>query len=348
LSGRLRIARRELASLRREKTIVLAIAIQLFIAAFSSFLLVGLVSMYSPGSVPGGGVTIGVTGEAGDDLAEAIEGGDGWAVRSFETREGAREAFDDRGVDAVFVADRLSSGVVNVEVLVPDSSVRSTVIVVAVRDALETYERARREALAADLSRQPLALPDSPDSSLTFAFTYTLLLPLLVILPAFISGSIAADTITEEVDAGTLALLLVTPVSAAEIADGKLLATIALAPLQAGAWLGLLALNGTPIADPLAIVVLSGGLTTVLATVGVGLALRFESRQSAQLLYSLAVLVVFGLATLLPESPPNTIAKLALGSATGLTYGLVAGYVAVAAGVYLLVRWSARRSIGGG
>jgi len=47
--SRLTIAGRELSGLRAEKTILLAIAIQLFIAAFSSFLVVGLVSMYDPG-----------------------------------------------------------------------------------------------------------------------------------------------------------------------------------------------------------------------------------------------------------------------------------------------------------
>ena len=42
MDSRLTIAGRELAGLRAEKTILLAIGIQLFIAAFSSFLVVGL------------------------------------------------------------------------------------------------------------------------------------------------------------------------------------------------------------------------------------------------------------------------------------------------------------------
>jgi len=349
LSGRLRIARREIASLRREKTIVLAILIQLFIAAFSSFLLVGLVSMYAPGSVQGGGVTIGVTGEAGPDVIEEIGDADGgFELRAYDTREAAREAFADRTVDAVFVADRRDSGVVEVTVLVPDGSVRSTVIVVGVRDALQAYEHARRDALSAQLDRQPVDLPAVPDGSPTFTFTYTLLVPLLAALPAFISGSIAADTITEEVDAGTLSLLLVTPTTAAEIVDGKALATIGLAPIQAAAWLALLWANGTAIADPLAIVALVAALATILVALGIGLAVRFSTRESAQLLYSLLVLLVFGLATLLPESPPNTVAKLALGSAEGLTYALVAGYLLVAAVAFLVVRRTARRAITSG
>jgi len=63
--SRAAIARRELGSLSREKTIVLALLIQLVIAAFSSFLVVGLASLYEPGAaeddvvvdVPGGAAT---------------------------------------------------------------------------------------------------------------------------------------------------------------------------------------------------------------------------------------------------------------------------------------------------
>jgi len=344
LSGRRRIARRELASLRREKTIVLAVLIQLFIAGFSSFLLVGLVSVYAPGAVPGG-IAIGVTGEAGPELAGSIEDEGEWEIRAYDSRERARAAFDDRTVDAVFVARERESGAVSVDVLVPDESVRSTVIVASVREALRAYERDRREALSADRDRQPLSLPAAPDGSPTFTFTYTVLIPLLAVLPAFISGSIAADTITEELDAGTLSLLLVTPTSAAEIVDGKALLAIALAPLQAGAWLALLWANGTPIANPIAIVGFVAALATILVAIGIGLAVRFRTRQSTQLLYSLLVALAFGAASLLPESPPNTVAKLALGTGSPLTDGLVAGYLLVAAGAVVLLRRTARRAI---
>ena len=56
------IARRDVASLSREKTIVLALFIQLFVAAFSSFLVVGLTSLYSPGEVSANEIVVGVTG----------------------------------------------------------------------------------------------------------------------------------------------------------------------------------------------------------------------------------------------------------------------------------------------
>ena len=321
--------------------------IQLFIAAFSSFLLVGLVSVYAPGAVPGG-ITIGVTGDAAPELAGAVDDAGELEVRAYDSRERARSAFDDRTVEAVFLARERESGVVSVAVLVPDETVRSTVIVASVREALQAYERDRREALSTGRDRQPLSLPAAPDGSPTFTFTYTVLIPLLAVLPAFISGSIAADTITEELDAGTLSLLLVTPTSAAEIVDGKALLAIALAPLQVGAWLTLLWANGTAIANPIAILGFVTALTTILVAVGIGLAVRFRTRRSTQLLYSLLVVLVFGVASLLPESPPNTVAKLALGTGGPLTDGLVAGYLLVAAAGFVLLRRTARRAIEAG
>ena len=65
------VARRDVRSLSREKTIVLALLIQLFVAGFSSFLVVGLTSLYDPGSVSTGEVEMAVTGDARDELLEA-------------------------------------------------------------------------------------------------------------------------------------------------------------------------------------------------------------------------------------------------------------------------------------
>ena len=344
--GSLRIARQELDSLGREKTIVLALAIQLFIAAFSSFLLVGLVSLYDPGSAPGGDIDVAVAGNASDDLVAAIEGEGGWELVEYESVPRARSDFRGGAVDAAFVATHTGSGRVDVEAIVPEESVRSTVIVVQVREALSAYERARRDALEERLENDPLPVPDVPDVPPTFGFTYTVLLPLLLFLPAFISGSVAADSITEELDAGTLELLRVTPLSATEIVDGKMLTMVGIAPAQAAAWILLLSANGTAIANPLTLLAVVTAAAGLLVATGVGLALALRDRRSTQLVYSLGVLVVFGLAALLPESPPNTVARLAIGSALPRTYILVAGYVLVAAVAAVVVRAAVPRVVG--
>ncbi|MFB6299821.1 MAG: ABC transporter permease [Halobacteriales archaeon] len=341
--GRLRIARRELGTLGREKTIVLAILIQLFIAAFSSFLVVGLVSMYDPGSVSNDGITVGVSGNASADLIAAAGDEGEWRLIEFEDREAAMTAFEQGNVDSVLHTRAQPAGNVTVDATIPDETLRSTVLVVQIREILTVYERTKRTEFTNRLQNPPLSVPSAPDVSPTFEFVYTVLLPLLMFLPAFISGSVAADAITEEYDQGTLDLLRVTPLSLTQIVDGKMLAMTLLVPLQTGAWILLLGMNNIPVNNGLALLTLTTAAGAIVVILGSGLALAFRSRRQVQFLYSIGVLVLFGGSYLLPESPANTVAKLAIGSPGRLTFGMVAAVVITAVAGYLVVRLGIRR-----
>ena len=331
--GRLRLARRELGSLRREKTIVLALVVQLFIAAFSSFLVVGLVSMYDPGAIAaGGGLAFGVTGSASGDLAETINADDRWVALRYPDEDGAMRDFSRGRIDAVLRADRQSAGDVRVQAIVPKGSLRSTLVVVQVREALSTYEREQRRTNAHRLDRRPVPPIGETDGSPYFSFTYTVLLPLLMVLPAFISGSIAADSVVEEFEQGTIDLLRAAPLSLSAIVEGKVLAAVALAPTQAGIWLLLLHFNGIRVADPVSILVLVTGVTTLVAVFGATLGVLLSDRRSAQFLYSMGMVALFTGTHLLPESPANAIARLAVGHPGPLTHAIVVGAAIVGIG----------------
>ncbi|WP_121821634.1 ABC transporter permease [Halostella salina] len=341
---RFAVARRELAALKSEKTIVLALSIQLFIAAFSSFLVVGLVSLYDPGNVEGYTPSVGVAGNASDDLGAAIDEVGGMAETQYGSTGEARAAFADGRVDATLVANRTANGTVQVTATVPEENLRTTVLIVKLRNVLEQLERSERDRLADRLERQPLDLPGRVAASPYFSFTYTVLVPLLVFLPVFISGSVAVDSLTEEVQQGTLELLRVAPLSLGDVVDGKLLAAAGLAPAQVALWLGLLSFNGTRIAHPVALVAVGAGFSLAVVAVGLAISLLAPDRRQAQLLYSSGILLVFTAATLLPASPPNVVAKLAIGSATTLTWTAAAGYVALGVVTVALVRAGVRRT----
>ncbi|WP_226481937.1 ABC transporter permease [Natrinema amylolyticum] len=334
------IARRELQSLRSEKTILLALAIQLFIAAFSSFLVVGLVSLYDPGSVDGYQTEVAVTGDDTETLLEIANERDGVTATYYEERQRAHEAFDRRSVSAVLDANRNDDGRLSVRVTAPEGNVRTSVLVVQLRDTLEHVERVERQrnADAGRLDRSPLPVPSSVQASPYVGFTYTILLPLLCFLPVFISGSIAVDSLIEERQRGTLELLRVAPLSLADVIDAKLLAIAALAPVQAIAWLLLLAANGTTIAGPAALVALVGALSLLVVTVGVAVALWAPDRRQAQLLYSTAIVGALVVAAVLPEHPANTVAKFAIGNPTATTWGLLAGYCLFAVAAFVALR----------
>jgi len=332
------IARRDLASLSREKTIVLALLIQLFVAAFSSFLVVGLTSLYDPGSVSAGEVTVGVSGNAAEDLARATSSIDGIDVVRFPSEEGAVAAFESGRLDTVLLANRAPSAQINVEATAPEGSLRTTLIVVQIREVLEEFERQEREERTEYVDNELVPLPPEVEASPYFGFTYTILLPLLLFLPPFISGSVAVDAITEEIERGTLELLRVAPVRLIDIVDGKAAAMALLAPLQAILWIALVSVNGIAVSNVLPLLLTVGSMATIVVVIGVVLGLYLGERRSAQLIYSVGVLALFAAAVFLPEHPATTVAKLAVDSASATTYLLVGFYAAFAVALYLAAR----------
>lgn len=338
------IAKRELASLKSEKTIVLALLIQLFVAAFSSFLVVGLVSMYDPGSSGEITVEAGVVGEDANDLSVVLSQEDGITPQTFASQSQAETAFQNGQIDAILIThagdDGPDASAIQVEAIVAEGSIRTTMTVVQLQSALKAYERVERLDRLENLERHhPLSLPERITASPYFGFTYTILIPLLMFLPVFISGSIAVDSLTEEIQRGTLELLRVAPVTTWDIIDAKLIATATLAPIQAGAWLLLLTFNGITVAHPLAIIVVVAGLSLAVVIVGLSLSLLAPDRRQAQFLYSTGVLGIVTLTTLLPEHPANTIARLAIGSPGSSTWVAVVGYLAMGVGAYIIIRF---------
>lgn len=322
----MRIARRELSAISAEKTIVLVLLVQLFIAGFSSFLVVGLTALYDPAATDGGAVEIAVTGEASDALLAAGRSTDGALVSQYDDRAAAAAAFDADQVDAVLVAttDRTTDGSrIAVEAIVPDSSLRKTLIVVQLRELLETTERDARDRRNTSIERALVARPPVVAASPYFGFSYTILVPLLLLLPAFIAGSTVVDSVAEERERGTLELLRVTPLSLADIVAGKGAAMVALVPVQGAVWLGLLTLNGIEISNITLLLGYATALALLLVASGVTLALTMATRQRAQLFYSLGALTAFTLAGFLPAHPATTLARLAIDSPTVMTYALV-------------------------
>jgi ABC-type Na+ efflux pump permease subunit len=329
------VGRRELRSLSREKTIVLALLIQLVIAGFSSFLVVGLTSIYEPGAAEDD-VVVGVTGEEADELIAAAASVDGLQTRRYDERDVAA-AFDRNEVQAIATAER-RGGRIAVDVETPRSSLQKTLVVVQLRAALEELERSERDERSEHLDFAPIASPPSVDASPYFGFSYTVLVPLLVFLPVFISGAVVVDSLAEEIERGTLELLRVTPTTLVEVVEGKAGVMAALVPLQILLWVALLELNDIAIENVAAILAFGGAIAVVAAVFAVAVALAIPIRQRAQLSYSLGLLAAFAVAGILPEHPATTVALFAIDSATATTYAHLGGAIVAAVGLAAALR----------
>ena len=328
------IAKKELLGLSSEKTIVFAILLQVFIAMFSSFLMVGLTAMYDPEAIEGYSTIAYGVGYAGADSA---------LIDEFKKRDDLILHRMDLGQALAALRERQVSAVVYVPDTPPDAEgpvmviqndLQSSVINVKVKEVLQGYEKELREVRADRMTAFPVSLnfPESGGGENFFEFVYGLLIPLLVLLPAIVSAALIIDLITEEYQRRTLETLMSTPVTFAEMVWGKVAACEVLVPVQAGAWLFLLGFNGIAVDNAAAILLHAsvGGLFLIL--LGALVALHYRERTSAQFIFSTALVVVFLLVMAVPYNPLNLMVRLAVdtvGPVHWLILALVAGATAL-------------------
>ncbi|MDX1612573.1 MAG: ABC transporter permease, partial [Candidatus Thermoplasmatota archaeon] len=321
--------KKEVRDILRERTIIMALATQLFVAAFSAFLTVGLVSLYDPSAVrdmPDTQVAYVGPGDLEPYLAtvpnlDVVEEGFEDAVAAFQRGE----------VDGVIeetYADE--DGTRSITLMLPQDEVQATLLINQLKDVLGEYEQDLREDRQHRLSQEVIYVDADVEANIYVGFAYSVLLPLLVATPIFLAGAITGDSISDEINNKSLLLLRASPLSTSEIVIGKLAAPVLLAPAQVILWLMLLEANDLPISNEPALLGLSLVLALFLAAASTMLALVVRKEGHTQAVYALFVLVVGTLAVLLPQQPLNIIARLAVDTADAVTYATLGLYTAAA------------------
>lgn len=328
------IAKKELRSLGSEKTIILAILLQLFIAMFSSFLMVGLSAMYDPsmyGRITGIQYGVGFVGNNSVlfDLFERDS-----SFKPYKMDPGlALGALKERKLAAVIWPSETSPDAddpVTVTLYTISNDIQSTVIEVKIKDILLEYEDILRDVRKERLDYHPIKVtPSRPVAQNSFyEFIYGLLIPMLLFMPAIISAGLVIDLITEEHQQQTLDTLRSTPATLEEIVCGKILACIAIIPVQAGLWLILLTVNGIRIVSLvevlLHVVFTSAALIFIAATIAV----YYRDRTKAQFIFSTSVIIVLLLLLAFPSNPVNLIVLLASGGAPAYHWAVMGAMIA--------------------
>lgn len=324
---RIALAIRDFSSLKAEKTIVLALLVQLIIAGFSSFLVVGIVAIYDSES---GGSEVHLIGVETDNekLQDILYENDKINVGMYDSTSDGITAVENGEINAFIEVDTSKSEDTYI-IHAPESNLQTPIVINEIQDVMKQIERDERQENVDQIETTIVdyPMPNEKSSNPYYTFTYTVLLPLLVFLPVFISGSVAVDTLTEEIEQGTLDILLTTPITLSDIITSKVAVATLLGPLQASIWIILLFLNGIHVSHPFSLLLFVTGLTMVFVTMGIIVAVISPNRQYAQMQFSLILISVFSLLTVLPEHPANTAAKLSAGSATLTTFGFSVLYV---------------------
>lgn len=343
------IAKKEFRGLFSERTILLAVLLQLFVALFSSFLMVGLTSMYDPTSLSKYSRYRYNVGYAGNDSAvyDYLKTSGDFRVYPMDLSTGVA-ALRERKLSAViYVPGTLpeSDDPVKITMYTLQNDLQSAIVEVKLKDIFLKYEQDLREIRKGRLSDAPIPVKVPRTSGGDFyEFVYGLLIPLLVFMPAIIASALVIDLITEEYQHETLETLISTPVTFSEMVWGKVLACEVLVPVQAGAWLILLMINGIAIENALLILIHVCFTSFILILLGALVALHYRERTAAQFIFSTALVVVMILALALPANPLNLLTKLAVGTA-GMEQWLVLGVILLmAAGLGGVLHWYAERT----
>ena len=336
----LALVKKELISVLREKTILIAVLIQLFIASFSSALLLGMLSLYDSDTIlklGSTGITIGVVGVPENQMGNFLSD-QGLTIVSYVALEDAEAAFYQGQVSALIDMPQNSNGITEVQMYLPDSDVVSSLIRMVVQEPLKQYEHFLRRQNGVEI--RYTGLKGEPSSS--FEFVYSVLIPMLMFFPAFVAGSMSIDSLTEEVENNTLQTLLSSPLSIRGVLGAKIATAVLFAVLQCTAWLVLLKMNKIEIQNPGWIILLAtivAGVTSTLAALG---AILLKDRERSQFIYSLMLLAATSISILLNISPITAISRLAIGDYYTSGWN-VAVFAFILIGLYLLMMKLSRR-----
>lgn len=303
--------KRELKSLTKEKTIVLAIIIQLFLASFSSVIVVGLMSFCDPASIGQStriAVDVGIVGDTHSRLTGFL-GERNLRVTVFADAATAEKAFYYGHVDTVLLVPKSNTGVVNMKLILPELDSKATVILMVLQEPLKMYESYLREMNGIEVNYTNLQ--GKPPT--TYEFLYSLIVPILMLFPALLAGSIVIDTVSEEIENKTLDTLRSAPVSFNEILAAKIFAAVVMVFVQCFTWTMLLRLNSVYIQNLGLVLLFCVMIGTFISFGAAIIALCFKDRERSQFVYSIALIITTGLSYLLNPSPFNLIARLATG-----------------------------------
>ena len=311
MSGFLALLRRELKSITREKTIMFAIIAQFFIASFSSIILVGIMAFYDPASIGDHArvtIRVGVVGDRQSPLLGYLEDNN-IMVRQYPDMADAEAAFRSGRLDTIMFIPESQNGVVDMKLIMPELDTRKTVIFMVLDEPLKRYENYLRESNGVELNYSNTG--GKPHT--TYEFLYSLIIPILMLFPALIAGSIVIDTVSEEFENKTFDTLTAAPVSIGQVIMSKISAAVITAAIQVVMWVGLLRLNDIIIQNSVLVMLLA---VIMAAAVSIGTAimsLYFKDRERAQFVYSIVLVAAIGGSYFLNPSPFGLITRLAAG-----------------------------------
>ncbi len=333
---------KDLKMIARERTIISAIAILIFIASFSSIITFGLLVLYKPDFIALSGVKVGV---AGDCPILKMSGAD---VKYTILKDGLNDFYGGKIDALIYLPEENASSVNFVTVYLPKDEISGIIASSKVKDILKEYQERLRKINGIPPSHGFRFYDENfrraeirEGSSITFRFIYAVLIPLLLITTAIISGGLAIDLISEEYETKTYEVILSTPMSSSEFISSKIFVSLLISSILSLIWIVLIYLN-VGIQNPVFLFILSISLSMIFSSLGSISSLVFKDRERSQLVFSIisvsAVTASFSSSSMMAGVAARVSAGSYFTPLEFLAYPF-AGAALLIFGVFLSKRW---------
>ena len=310
----LKIALKDLKSIKKEKTILVVVSLLFFVASFSSLIVVGLTLLYSPSGYTT--AKIGLVGNAPlfSSLVHPIR---------YNSLEQALKDLVNGRIDAIVVFNENLTETNFITIYLPKDDVKAIKATLYLRKKLMEYQ---------DIIRKLRGIPtlnlkvyengkeiDVPEGySLHFRFIYVMLIPLLAVTTAIISSAFLIDSICEEIETKTLDVLL-SIVDLGDVIAGKVFASLILSVFLTVFWMTMLAINGITIHNPALSMITALSICLIMIALSLVISAFTMNREKAQLVFSIVVVSVIMLMFSTSVSPIGLLVRISAGSSFSIS-----------------------------
>ncbi len=316
------IAKKMFKDLLREKTIVFAIFLQLFIILTSSIIITNANALFNPEQVIQEPINIGITGDSYLRQKVATYFEQSKLIASVYPEESVTlSKFAEGSIDAVIIVNRSKEYYpIYLSVIIPKGDIKSSVITSEVKDSLQVFENELRDENLAEISAirlDRLKIKNKSNSITTQVFEalYSILIPFLLLLPGVLLGGLIIDILVEEMETKTLHLLMIITTFRKYLFE-IILSVVGLSMLQVITWELLLSLKGIIINNLPYITGLVLFLNFVMFIACVLLSILVKEKTRSHLIYSFLIILLFATAPLFRMNPIRVISRLAIGLET--------------------------------
>ncbi|WP_456369244.1 ABC transporter permease [Geoglobus sp.] len=308
------IIKKDLRMIVKERTIMSAMAILVFIASFSSIITFGLLVLYRPDFVALSSVEIGIAGNC--PVLKTVADG-----RNYRTLDEALQDFYSGKIHAVIYLPEENHSETNfVTVFLPKDEISGIVASAKVKEVLKEYQKKMREIRGlpgddgfsfVDANFREVQLKEG--SSITFRFIHAVLVPLLVITTAIIAGGLVVDLISEEHETRTLEVILSTPMSFREFVSAKIMSGLIVSAFLTIAWIILLLIN-VGISYPVLLFLMSVSVSMIFISAGAMVTSVLKDRERSQLIFSIISVSAVTASFTAPYMISGVVARISAGS----------------------------------